>query len=227
MQVVHVYVYGAMTGKNFLKKGSGSVMTYEVQTQNQVFLLKLEKARILGRSSSKIRKCTSPISTEREKSMPNTTPNCHAPAFTPAPTWRISSISVGSRNKAKPIRSAADKKLALVAVEDIGKCACAIFQDPSLIGKSVGVMSDALTGTEIAATFNKVTGKTVQYNPVPVEVYASFGFPGCEDLANMFRYYEENETEFLKARDIPKSVLKNMGGIVNFEEYVTANKAAF
>lgn len=122
---------------------------------------------------------------------------------------------------------AAEKKLALVAIEDIGKCACAIFKDPSMIGKSVGVMSDALTGPEIAATFNKVTGKTVSYNPVPVEVYASFGFPGCEDLANMFRYYDENEAAFLKAREIPKSVLKDMGGVVNFEEYVTANKAAF
>ena len=96
-----------------------------------------------------------------------------------------------------------------------------------MIGKSVGVMSDALTGEEIAATFNKVTGKTVKYNVVPVEVYASFGFPGCEDLANMFRYYEENETEFLKAREISKSVLKNMGGVVSFEAFVTTNKASF
>lgn len=117
-----------------------------------------------------------------------------------------------------------DKKMALVSVEDIGKAACAIFQDTSLIGQSVGVMSDVVTGEEMAATFTKICGEKVNYNAVPTEVYASFGFPGCEDLANMFRYYVDYESDFLKSRTIPESVLKTMGGTVKFEDFVTANK---
>lgn len=121
-----------------------------------------------------------------------------------------------------------DKKLALVAVEDIGKCACAILQDKSLIGKTVGVMSDALTGEEMAAAFSKLNGgKTVKYNAVPVDVYASFGFPGAAELANMFRFYADNEEDFLKARDIPPSVKKTMGGTMSFEDFLNANKEKF
>ena len=69
-----------------------------------------------------------------------------------------------------------------------------------------------------------ICGEKVNYNAVPTEVYASFGFPGCEDLANMFRYYADYESDFLKSRTIPESVLKTMGGTVKFEDFVTANK---
>ena len=117
-----------------------------------------------------------------------------------------------------------DKKLALVAVEDIGKCVCAIFQDPSLIGMGIGIKSQALTGQEMAAVFEKVCGQPVKYNFVPTEVYASFGFPGADDIANMFRFYAENEELFLEARDTPKSILDKMGGTVKFEDFVIANR---
>lgn len=122
----------------------------------------------------------------------------------------------------------ADKKLALVAVEDIGKRACTIFlEGQSLIGKTVGVMSDALTGHEIAASFTKVTGKKVKYNAVPPEVYASFGFPGAADLANMFRVYVEHDSAFMKARELTEDDITKMGGLVSFEDFLTAKKDTF
>jgi len=120
-----------------------------------------------------------------------------------------------------------DAKLAMVAVEDIGKCACAIFQDQSMIGKLVGVHSEALTCKDIAEVFTKVFGQPVQYNAVPTEVYASFGFPGADDLANMFRFMAESEPTFIKSLTPPESILSKMGGTVALEEFLTANKSAF
>jgi uncharacterized protein YbjT (DUF2867 family) len=120
----------------------------------------------------------------------------------------------------------ADAKLAMVAVDDIGKCACAILQDDAMIGKTVGVHSDVLTGKQIAEVFTKVCGQPVQYNAVPTEVFATF-FPGAEDLANMFRFKVEYESEFIKERIIPANILSTMGGVISFEDFVTENKAAF
>jgi len=120
----------------------------------------------------------------------------------------------------------ADAKLAMVAVEDIGKCACAILQDESMIGKTVGVHSEALTCKQIAEVFTKVCGETVQYNAVPTEVYATF-FPGSADLANMFRFKVEYEAEMLAARVISGSIMSKMGSVKSFEDFVIANKSAF
>merc|ERR1712194_861946 len=51
-----------------------------------------------------------------------------------------------------------------------------------------GVCGEYLTGQDIADAFSEVIGALVVYNAVPPEVYASFGFPGAADLANMFRF---------------------------------------
>ncbi len=121
-----------------------------------------------------------------------------------------------------------DSKLPMVSVVDIGKMVCACFQDPSTIGKTQGVMSDALTGKEIAATFAKVCDfEEVQYNAVPVEVYASFPFPGAADLANMFRFKDQFEQEYLSARMIDNALVKKMGGTVKLVDWIEENKASF
>ena len=121
----------------------------------------------------------------------------------------------------------ANEKLVMVTVEDIGKCACAIFQEgKSYIGKHIGVSSDVLTGNEIAEIFTKVCGQKVQYNNVPTDVYATF-FPGAQDLANMFRFYVEFADIYVKSRTIPKKLLNRMGGVTSLEEYLIKNKNFF
>ncbi len=121
----------------------------------------------------------------------------------------------------------ADSKLQMVAVADIGKVACAIFQDPSLIGKTVGVRSCEMSVQEIADTFASICGVPVVYNSVPWDVYASFGFPGAEDLANMFRFMAEDEQTWKANRDDSDELLKVMGGGISLEEWITSNKHAF
>ena len=94
-------------------------------------------------------------------------------------------------------------KMAGVAAEDIGKCAYGIFQQGAeYIGKYVGVAGEHLTGDEMATALGKAIGEPVVYNNIPAAVYRSFGFPGAEDLGNMFQIYDEFEEKLNKLRDV-------------------------
>jgi uncharacterized protein YbjT (DUF2867 family) len=94
-----------------------------------------------------------------------------------------------------------DAKMPSMAAEDIGKCAYGIFKrDGDLIGKTVGIEGEAPTGKQMAASFAKALGQDVTFNPVPPDVYRGFGFPGAEDLGNMFQFYHDCEKDFAAAR---------------------------
>ena len=100
----------------------------------------------------------------------------------------------------------ADKKLPAIAVEDIGKCARGIFKrGPEFIAKTVGVAGGHLTGAEMAAGLTKALGQEVHYNAVSPEVYRSFGFPGAEDLGNMFQFKRDFNDYYCGARDLSLS----------------------
>ncbi len=96
-----------------------------------------------------------------------------------------------------------DKKLPGIAAEDIGKCAYAIFRNGErYIRQRVGIAGEHLTGAQMAAIFSDVLGETVRYNNVPPEVYRSFGFPGADDLGNMFQFKRDFEQYFCGARSV-------------------------
>jgi len=60
-----------------------------------------------------------------------------------------------------------DKKLPGIAAEDIGRCAYGIFKKgDELIGKTVAISGENLTGAQMAASFSKVFGKEVVYNSI-------------------------------------------------------------
>jgi len=97
-------------------------------------------------------------------------------------------------------------KLPGIAAEDIGRCAFGVLREGTRnVGQTVGVAGEHLTGAEMAATLSKVLGVTVTYDEVPPAVYASFGFPGADDLANMFQYKRDFESSFCAARDVARS----------------------
>jgi uncharacterized protein YbjT (DUF2867 family) len=99
-----------------------------------------------------------------------------------------------------------DKKLAGIAAEDIGKCAYGVFKrGGEFIGKSIGIAGEHLTGAEMAAALTTALGRPVHYNDVPPEVFRSFGFPGADDLGNMFQFYRDFSADFCAARSIPFS----------------------
>jgi uncharacterized protein YbjT (DUF2867 family) len=96
-----------------------------------------------------------------------------------------------------------DKKLPAIAVEDIGKVAYGIFKrGHELIGKTVAIAGEHLTGDELAAAFTEALGQEVRYNSVPPEVYRAFGFPGAEDLGNMFQFKRDFNDYFCAVRDV-------------------------
>ena len=69
-------------------------------------------------------------------------------------------------------------------------------------GKTVAIAGEHLTGAEMAAGLSKALGEEVRYNDVPPEVYRSFGFPGADDLGNMFQYKRDFNAEFCGPRDV-------------------------
>jgi len=96
-----------------------------------------------------------------------------------------------------------DKKLPAMAAEDIGKCAYGIFKrGAELIGKTVAVAGEHLSGSEMAAALTLALGQEVRYQNVPPEVYRGFGFPGADDLGNMFQYKRDFNREFREIRDV-------------------------
>jgi len=95
-----------------------------------------------------------------------------------------------------------DKKLPGIAVEDIGKCAYTIFKrGEEFIGKTVAISGEHLTGAQMAAALTRALGREVRYNDVPPEVYRGFGFPGADDLGNMFQFKRDFQEVFCGPRD--------------------------
>jgi uncharacterized protein YbjT (DUF2867 family) len=96
-----------------------------------------------------------------------------------------------------------EKKLPSIAVGDIGKAAYGIFKrGREFINKSVGIAGQHLTGAEMAGALTRALGQEVRYNNVPPEVYRSFGFPGADDLGNMFQFKRDFNEYFVGARDL-------------------------
>ena len=117
------------------------------------------------------------------------------------------------------------KKLAGIAAEDIGKCALGIFKNRrEYIGKTVGIAGEHLTGVQMAATLTKALGQEVRYHDVPPDVYRGFGFPGAEDLGNMFQFYCDFEEYFCGARNLETSRALNPS-LQTFEAWLAKNKS--
>ncbi|MCS3798004.1 NmrA/HSCARG family protein [Niastella sp. OAS944] len=112
-------------------------------------------------------------------------------------------------------------KMAGIAAEDIGKCAYGIFKKGTeMVGKRVGIAGEHLTGNEMADGLSKVLGEQVVYNKVSADVYRSFGFPGADDLGNMFQFYDEFEKELNKTRDVNMSKQLNPD-LLSYEQWLT------
>jgi uncharacterized protein YbjT (DUF2867 family) len=111
-------------------------------------------------------------------------------------------------------------KMAGIASEDIGKCAYGIFKKGTeMVGKRIGIAGEQLTGNEMAEGLSNALGEQVVYNKVPAEVYRSFGFPGADDLGNMFQFYDEFEKELNKTRDVSMSKQLNPD-LLNYEQWL-------
>jgi len=117
-----------------------------------------------------------------------------------------------------------DKKMPGIASGDIGKCAYGVFKrEHQYIGKSVGIAGEHLSGKQMASALGDALGKKVNYNAVDPEVYRGLGFPGAEDLGNMFQFKRDFEADFCSRRDIEVSRALNPE-LQTFKQWLDRNK---
>jgi uncharacterized protein YbjT (DUF2867 family) len=113
--------------------------------------------------------------------------------------------------------------MAGVAAEDIGKCALGIFKAGApYIGRNVGIAGEHLTGGEMAAAMTKALGREVRYNEVSPATYRAFGFPGADDLGNMFQFYRDFSRDVNGLRDVGESRRLNPE-LQTFEQWLREN----
>jgi uncharacterized protein YbjT (DUF2867 family) len=97
-------------------------------------------------------------------------------------------------------------KLPGIAAEDIGHCAFGVFlRGQEMIGRTVGIAGEHLTGTQMAAELSTALGQPVRYHAMDFDAYRKLGFPGADDLGNMFQYKHDFEREFRAARPIDQA----------------------
>lgn len=117
------------------------------------------------------------------------------------------------------------KKLPSIAAEDIGKAAYAIFErGDEMIGKTIGVAGGHLTGAQMAKSLTKALGQEVKYNAVTPEQFRGFGFPGADDLGNMFQFNSEFEQDCCDARSISETKSLNPE-LQTFDRWLSQNKS--
>jgi uncharacterized protein YbjT (DUF2867 family) len=117
-----------------------------------------------------------------------------------------------------------DRKLAAIAAEDIGKSAYGIFKKGrELIGKTVGVAGEHQTGAQMAAGLTKALGQEVRYNEISPEAYRGFGFPGADDLGNMFQFFRDFDRDVTGARKLEVGRALNPE-MQTFDAWLSRNK---
>jgi len=117
------------------------------------------------------------------------------------------------------------QKLPGIAAEDIGRCAYGIFRrGATAIGQRFGIAGEILSGEEMAAKLGRGLGRPVVFQNVPFDVYRGLGFPGADDMGNMFQYQALLGDAFLQARDPDLSRALNPA-LQDFDTWLAANAA--
>ena len=116
-----------------------------------------------------------------------------------------------------------DARMAGIASEDIGKCAFGIFgAGNEYVGRRVGIAGEHLTGAAMAKKLSKALGREVVYNSVTPETYRGFGFPGADDLGNMFQFYRDFEKQVNQTRSVEVSRTLNPE-LMDFDRWLAQN----
>lgn len=85
----------------------------------------------------------------------------------------------------------AGKRLDQTTVLDIAALAIYAFEHPGeLAGQRIDLASDNLSGTEMASVLSQILGRTIPYQPLPIEQVRQWA---GNDIATMFERFEANE----------------------------------
>ena len=114
-------------------------------------------------------------------------------------------------------------KLPGIAAEDIGKCAYGLFRrGTGTVGQHFGIAGEVLSGPEMAAKMGRALGRKVTFEDVPFDVYRGLGFPGAEDIGNMFQFQAILDDEFVRSRD-PERARSLNPELLSFDAWLQAN----
>ncbi len=114
-----------------------------------------------------------------------------------------------------------DTPLAAMSVADVGPIVAAVFEQPeTYIGQTLKLAGDEIPATAYADAMSRAAGVKVQYAYVPRETFAALGFPGAEDLADMFEFYRIHIPS--RAKDIEGFRALNPE-LQSFDAWVTKN----
>jgi len=118
-----------------------------------------------------------------------------------------------------------DARLPGIAADDIGPCAFGIFaRGAELVGKSIGIAGEHLTGMQMAEQLALALGEPVDHVAPTPQQYAALGFAGADDLANMFQFKMDFERAFGAARN-PACARELHPGLQTFARWLGRNKA--
>jgi uncharacterized protein YbjT (DUF2867 family) len=113
-----------------------------------------------------------------------------------------------------------DRPLPGIAAADIGACAAGIFrQGESMIGRTLGIAGEHLTGAQMASALSRELKEPVTHVAMSPRDYARLGFPGADDLANMFQFKHDFNDAFCAARPTAESHALNPA-LLSFEAWL-------
>ena len=114
------------------------------------------------------------------------------PATILRPVWFMENFTTFAKPSAEgvlmlPMKPA--RKLAMVALKDIGEFGAAAFLRPNdFLGQAIDLAGDELTMPETAALLTKAMGRPIRFQEFPIDqAEAAMG----HDLATMFRWFNE------------------------------------
>lgn len=114
-------------------------------------------------------------------------------------------------------------KLPGIAAEDIGKCAYGIFRrGPDAAGQRFGIAGEVLSGPEYAAAFSRHLGVPVSFYDMPFDEYRALGFPGADDMGNMYEHHAILGDEFRRNRS-PEVARALNPALQSFDTWLSAN----
>jgi uncharacterized protein YbjT (DUF2867 family) len=112
-----------------------------------------------------------------------------------------------------------------IGVEDIGIAAHEIFlRGDALIGESIGLAGEHLTGAQMAVQLSTAMGEHVAFNAATPDEFRAFAFPGAVEIGNMWQFKRDFEAAYCARRELGR-VRALHPGIAGFATWLAANKS--
>ncbi len=103
-------------------------------------------------------------------------------------------------------------------------CVRGLQTRPSASGQRFGIAGEVLSGPEYAAAFSRHLGAPVTFYDMPFDDYRALGFPGADDMGNMFEHHAILGEAF--RRDRSPEVARSLNpALQSFDSWLSANAA--